>query len=263
MFKQAIGSVLIAAISFSAMAKDAPPVSDFKMIVSEDCKLINPKVIDYLRDSDYIQKKTRSLELSIQYNQEIEDVFKDLRDDAAKTALASRVLLSASVLLLARTVPLATTGTGGIVTQAVDGVVSIPTNIISAAANVSGTLRVGAGLVVLPVSGMVVVGAAYLTFIEPLVSGYEYSLRNAESQKEAARIFANIGNDFKKAHKSLDDQRAAVDLNYTALQNGLSLGGKAKDATEKLYAISVAKTILFQAELDLVKKLEDKVETCR
>lgn len=271
MHKKIMSTVLLCSMSFSTWAntdleivtsKDVP-VADIKNIINNKCSKINPSVLKYLRDSDFLERRLRYTKMAMEINAESDEMFRELRDDAAFTARTSKIIFGLSLALLYGGSALVTAGgataataTGGIVSQAVLRANSAVGKIIAVEAGATGAVVITSGQIA------TLAGMAYLIGIEPMFGVRKSELAEVKSKKDAEKVFAEVNNDFKAAQAHLDKLRGEVDLSYSRLANGLSFGSKSRKATEELYSISVAKSLLFATEYQFIESLQAKVDKC-
>lgn len=252
-------------LSFSTWAQDPSiildkdtPAMDVKNLIPNKCEKINTHAFKYLRDSNYLERRLKMTKMAIDINSEMDVLFQDLRDDAAWTANTSKVIFGLSLaLLFGGTTAGASAATTGVVSQAVLRANSMVGKLIS--------VETGAAGVYFMTSGQIatLAGMAYMIMIEPMYGMRKSDLAAVKSKKDAERAFALVNEDFKNAQAHLDKLRGDVDLNYSRLANGLSFGSKSRKATEELYSISVAKSLLFATEYAYLESLQEKVDKCK
>lgn len=253
-------------LSFSTWAQDPSiildkdtPAMDVKTLIPNKCERINSHAFKYLRDSDYLERRLKMTKMAIDINSEMDVLFQDLRNDAAWTANTSKIIFGLSLALLfgGTTAVTASAATTGVVSQAVLRANSMVGKVIS--------VETGAAGVYFMTSGQIatLAGMAYMIMIEPMYGVRKNDLAAVKSKKDAERAFALVNEDFKNAQAHLDKLRGDVDLNYSRLANGLSFGSKSRKATEELYSISVAKSLLFATEYAYLESLQEKVDKCK
>ena len=272
MHKKIMSSLLLCSLSFSTWAQDPAiildkdiPAMDVKKLIPDKCEKINSHAFKYLRDSNYLDRRLKMLKMSVDINSEMDALFKDLRDDAAFTANTSKVIFGLSLALLFGGTAAVTAGAGATATAATTGVVSQAVMRANAMVGKVISVETGAAGVYFMTSGQIatLAGMAYMIMIEPMYGVRKSDLASVRSQKEAERAFAMVNEDFKNAQAHLDKLRGEVDLNYSRLANGLSFGSKSRKATEELYSISVAKSLLFATEYAYLESLQEKVDKCK
>ena len=266
MHKKIMSSLLLCSLSFSTWAQDPSiildkdiPAMDVKTLIPNKCEKINSHAFNYLRDSDYLERRLKMIKMSIDINSEMDDLFKDLRDDAAFTANTSKVIFGLSLaMLFGGTAEIgATAATTGVVSQAVLRANAMVGKVISVETGAAGVYFMASGQIA------TLAAMAYMVMIEPMYGVRKSDLAAVKSKKEAQRAFALVNEDFKNAQAHLDKLRGEVDLNYSRLANGPSFGSKSRKATEELYSISVAKSLLFATEYAYLESLQDKVDKCK
>jgi hypothetical protein len=261
MFKITTAFVLIV-ICFNAFCAELEihrerEYQDLKTLISSNCNEINPVLLNYLESSQYLEKRIEHTKLALKYNQESDEMFRNLNGEAEVTSNASKMLMAASILLLTRGLIAASSLT-------VVGRTIISLREFSKLIYMSFSSQV-TPFIVLPtvLGGLGIIAAvSYKLFINPFVQLYKTQMAEVRTLQEAKILLKKIQGDFKKAHAYLDNKRNEVDLDYTPLENGLSLGSKALNSTEALYEISVAKTMLYASELDFLLNANLKVIKC-
>lgn len=238
---------------------------DLRNVVSAKCEQNSPKVLEFLEGSDYLSKRIQYLKLSIKYNKEQDELLEELKDDAAMTSNISKALFGVSAVILIRKLP-------GIQRVVPDSIISkawvkgnaVVARMIPLPNTASETIASVAYYKAYMASAYAAMaGLAYISYIEPFVETYRHWNTDARSEREARRLFLSIQNDFDNGHDHLKQLRDEVDLDYSRLADGLTLGSKSKNATEELYTISKAKTLLYQTELNYLLDVQKKMNNCK
>lgn len=269
MIPKIVALSLAATFSFQSFAQDidlsTEKFQDVREVVSAKCEQNSPKVLQFLEGSDYLSKRIQYLKLSIKYNKEHDEMLKELKDDAAMTSNISKALFGVSAVILIRKLP----GIQHVVPESIISKAWVKGNaVVARLIPLPNTASEAVGSVLYYKAYMAsayaaMTGLAYISYIEPFVETYRHWNSDARSEREARRLFLSIQNDFDKGHDHLEQLRKEVDLDYSRLMDGLTLGSKSKNATEELYTISKAKTLLYETELNYLLDVQKKMNNCK
>jgi hypothetical protein len=265
-----MNSLLYSSLAHSATytAKDFD-IEEMKGVYHASCQDIRPAFLDYLKKSDYPEKRLRHLAIVKEGHQQTIEMYKELYEDAKLTSTVSSVLFSASILLLTRGLfkfSIAGTPSSLAFRSVVNSLIGKPINaFMPKLFEIEGPFMatVAIGKILTTATAMAAAGAGYfyIVFINPaaklLMAGDD------SSASQYANRLKVLSKSYDEGYKYIDKSIQEVDLDYSHLANGLSLGKKASKATEALYGLALAKQRLIESEEAFLTDVIAKGKECK
>lgn len=185
-----------------------------------------------------LQRRLSYVHQEIRYSSElVNGPLKELKEDAAKTATASRLTAAASLGLFVGASAL-----------------SIEAAYASATAVPLGMFEYGA-------AGTVAEWAHPISYLQAFHAAGQYVTTKVDAAlglKSEAKNVRSLWS-FERRREQLRRERAEVDLDWSRVSNGLTLGGIAERRTAKLYEISKAERQTYLDEAEYIQELFSQI----